>query len=68
MPIIEKLAEVIYGFNADPKKEDLANVAQALVQTHPCLKETGSPSGCVGWKNSLMYKIGNYRAKMCKLG
>ena len=43
-------------------------VAQALVETHPCLKEVGSPSGCVGWKNSLKFKVGNYRAKMCKLG
>uniref|UniRef100_A0A3B4U491 PB1 domain-containing protein n=1 Tax=Seriola dumerili TaxID=41447 RepID=A0A3B4U491_SERDU len=66
--ILEKLAEVIYAFDAYPKKEDLAAVAQALVETHPCLKEAGSPSGCVGWKNSLKFKVGNYRAKMCKLG
>lgn len=66
--ILEKLAEVIYAFDAYPTKEDLAAVAKALVETHPCLKELGSPSGCVGWKNSLKFKVGNYRAKMCKLG
>lgn len=66
--ILEKLAEVIYAFDAYPKKEDLAAVAQALVETYPCLKEAGSPSGCVGWKNSLKFKVGNYRAKMCRLG
>lgn len=65
--ILEKLAEVIYEFDAYPKKEDLAAVAQALVETHPCLKEAGSPSGCDGWKDSLKFKVGNYRAKMCKL-
>lgn len=46
----------------------MAGVAQDLVETHPCLKEVGSPSGCDGWKNSLKFKVGNYRAKMCKLG
>lgn len=66
--ILEKLAEVIYAFDAYPKKEDLATVAQALVDTHPCLKEVWSPTGCAGWKNSLKFKVGNYRAKMCKLG
>lgn len=66
--ILEKLAEVIDAFDAYPKKEDLEAVVQALVETHPCLKEVGSPSGCVGWKNSLKFKVGNYRAKMWKLG
>ncbi|CAL9686158.1 unnamed protein product [Knipowitschia caucasica] len=66
--ILEKLAEVIYAFDAYPTKDDLAAVAQALVETHPCLKEAGSTSGCLGWKNSLKFKVGNYRAKMCKLG
>ncbi|KAI5092864.1 hypothetical protein C0J45_17255, partial [Silurus meridionalis] len=34
----------------------------------PCLKETGSPSGWNGWKNSLKFKMGNYRTKMRQLG
>lgn len=55
--ILEKLAEVIYAFDAYPTKEDLAAVAQALVETHPCPKEAGSPSGCLGWKNSLKFRL-----------
>lgn len=41
--ILEKLAEVIYAFDSYPTKEDLAAVAQALVETHPCLKKQGHP-------------------------
>lgn len=66
--ILEKLADIIYAFDLYPTKEDLAAVEKALVETHPCLKEPGSPSGCVGWRNSLKFKEGNYRAKMCNLG
>lgn len=56
--ILEKLADIIYSFDAYPKKEDLEVVAQALVEAQPCLKEAGSPSGCVGWKNSLKCRLG----------
>ncbi|XP_061770717.1 uncharacterized protein LOC133561440 [Nerophis ophidion] len=66
--ILEKLAEIIYTFDAYPTKEDLAAVAKALIETHLCLQEPGSPSGCGGWRNSLKFKVGNYRAKMCKPG
>lgn len=66
--ILEKLAETMYAFKAYPTKEDFETVAKALVQTHPCLKETGSPSGWNGWKNSLKFKMGNYRTKMRQLG
>ena len=41
--ILEKLAEIIYAFEAYPTKEDLAAVAKALVETYPCLKEPGHP-------------------------
>ncbi|KAL0195136.1 hypothetical protein M9458_008708 [Cirrhinus mrigala] len=66
--ILEKLAETIYGFKAYPTKEEFDAVAEALVQTHPCLKEPASSSGWEGWKNSLKFKMGNYRNKMRKLG
>ncbi|XP_048854844.1 sterile alpha motif domain-containing protein 3-like [Brienomyrus brachyistius] len=66
--ILEKLAETMYAFKAYPTKEDFETVAKALVQTHPCLKETGSHSGWNGWKNSLKFKMGNYRTKMRQLG
>ncbi|KAF1389961.1 hypothetical protein PFLUV_G00053120 [Perca fluviatilis] len=66
--ILEKLAETMYAFKAYPAKEDFEAVAKALVQTHPCLKESGSSSGWNGWKNSLKFKMGNYRTKMRQLG
>lgn len=66
--ILEKLAETIYAYEAYPTKKDLEAVAKALIEMHPCLKESGSPSGCDGWKNSLKFKMGNYRTKMSKLG
>lgn len=53
---------------AYPTKEEFVPVAKALVQTHPCLKETGLPSGWDGWKNGLRFKMGNYRTKMCQCG
>ncbi|XP_049333235.1 uncharacterized protein LOC125801128 [Astyanax mexicanus] len=66
--ILEKLAETMYAFKAYPTKQDFETVAKALVQAHPCLAESGSPSGCDGWKNSLKFKMGNYRTKMRQLG
>ncbi|KAF1387306.1 hypothetical protein PFLUV_G00104040 [Perca fluviatilis] len=66
--ILEKLAETMYAFKAYPAKEDFEAFAKALVQTHPCLKESGSSSGWNGWKNSLKFKMGNYRTKMRQLG
>ncbi|XP_078020836.1 uncharacterized protein LOC144459906 [Epinephelus lanceolatus] len=66
--ILEKLAETIYAFTAYPEKEHFEAVAKALVQTHPCLKESGSSSGWDGWKNSVKFKMGNYRTKMRQLG
>lgn len=65
--ILQTLAETIYTFKAYPQKEDCAAVAKSLVQTHPCLKEKGS-SGWEGWKNSIYFKIGNYRNKLRKMG
>ncbi|ROL45333.1 hypothetical protein DPX16_23761 [Anabarilius grahami] len=66
--ILQKLAETIYSFKAYPTTEDLRAVAKALVNTHPCLQEPGSPSGYCGWTNSLKDKMGNYRSKMRSLG
>ncbi|XP_041650523.1 sterile alpha motif domain-containing protein 3-like [Cheilinus undulatus] len=62
--ILEKLAETLYTYDAYPSKQDFEAVAKALVQTHPCLKEPGSSSGWEGWKNSMKFKMGNYRNKM----
>ncbi|KAL0984765.1 hypothetical protein UPYG_G00146620 [Umbra pygmaea] len=42
--------------------------AEALVAKHPCLKEAGSETGWNGWKNSIKFKMGNYRNKMRRAG
>uniref|UniRef100_A0A3Q1BY18 PB1 domain-containing protein n=1 Tax=Amphiprion ocellaris TaxID=80972 RepID=A0A3Q1BY18_AMPOC len=42
--------------------------AKALVSKHPCLKENGSETGFEGWKNSLHFKMGNYRTKLSRAG
>ncbi|XP_070399908.1 uncharacterized protein [Nothobranchius furzeri] len=66
--ILDKLAETIYAFKAYTDKQDFEAVAKALVQIHPCLKESGSSRGWDGWKNSLKFKMENYRSKMRQLG
>lgn len=66
--ILDRLAEAIYSYKAYPEDEDIDDVAKALVAEHPCLKERGSSSGYQGWKNSLKFKMGNYRNDMRKLG
>lgn len=62
--ILERLAETIYALKAYPTNAEFEAVASALVRAHPCLKEQGSVSGWCGWKNSLKFKMGNYRTKM----
>ncbi|XP_059180231.1 sterile alpha motif domain-containing protein 3-like [Centropristis striata] len=66
--ILEKLASVIFGFKAYPSDKEIAMVAEALVAKHPCLKEAGSTTGWNGWKNSIKFKMGNYRTKMRRAG
>lgn len=66
--ILERLAETIYALKAYPTNAEFEAVASALVRAHPCLKEQGSVSGWSGWKNSLKFKMGNYRSKMRQLG
>ncbi|XP_067364136.1 sterile alpha motif domain-containing protein 3-like [Channa argus] len=66
--ILERLAEEIIKFKAYPTDNDLNDVAEALVKTHPCLREQGSFNGCYGWKISLKYKMANFRTKLRGLG
>lgn len=66
--ILESLAETIYSMKAYPTNAEFEAVASALVRVHPCLKEQGSASGWSGWKNSLKFKMGNYRTKMRQRG
>lgn len=66
--ILQKLAEYIYTFKAYPSDKDFSEVAKALINKHPCLREKGSWTGYYGWKNSLKFKMGNYRTKLRKAG
>lgn len=66
--ILETLAGAMYKFKAYPRDEDFAQVAAALIKTHPCLTEQGFPTGSAGWKNSLKFNMANYRSKLRKSG
>ncbi|MED6285871.1 hypothetical protein CHARACLAT_033608, partial [Characodon lateralis] len=66
--ILERVAETMYALKAYPTNSEIEAVASALGRIHPCLKEQGSASGWSGWKNSLKFKMGNYRTKMRRLG
>ena len=59
--ILERLADKVYSYRSYPSDADLSEVAQALTQTHPCLKEPGSFNHSYGWKQRLKMKIYNYR-------
>uniref|UniRef100_A0A3B4V3G2 PB1 domain-containing protein n=1 Tax=Seriola dumerili TaxID=41447 RepID=A0A3B4V3G2_SERDU len=66
--ILERLAEAMYKYTAYPTEEYCQEVAAALIAKHPCLKEAGSPTGYCGWKNSIKFKMGNFRTKMRRSG
>lgn len=66
--ILERLAETMYKYTAYPTEEHCQEVASALIAKHPCLKEVGSPTGYCGWKNSIKFKMGNFRTKMRRSG
>uniref|UniRef100_A0A3P9H9U1 PB1 domain-containing protein n=1 Tax=Oryzias latipes TaxID=8090 RepID=A0A3P9H9U1_ORYLA len=66
--ILEALAATMHSFKAYPNDKEVSVVAEALVTHHPCLKEPGSKTGWYGWKNSLKFKMGNYRAKLSRAG
>lgn len=66
--ILERLAESMYIYTAYPNAAQFESVAAALISKHPCLQERGSTSRCCGWKNSLKWKMGNYRTKRRRSG
>ncbi|TKS65863.1 hypothetical protein D9C73_028379 [Collichthys lucidus] len=66
--ILEKLAETMYSFKAYPDDDDFSSVAKALISKHPSLTEPGPQPGWYGWKNSLKFKMANYRTKLRKAG
>ncbi|KAJ8349285.1 hypothetical protein SKAU_G00244150 [Synaphobranchus kaupii] len=66
--ILERISGTIYNYKAYPNDTEFSKAAEALVNKHPCLKETGSKTGFDGWKNSLKFKMGNYRSKLRRAG
>uniref|UniRef100_A0A3Q3FGL7 Uncharacterized protein n=1 Tax=Labrus bergylta TaxID=56723 RepID=A0A3Q3FGL7_9LABR len=66
--ILETLASKMHSFKAYPSDKDISVVAEALVTTHPCLKEPGTQTGWYGLKNSLKFKMGNFHTKLSRAG
>ncbi|MEQ2180005.1 hypothetical protein GOODEAATRI_031084 [Goodea atripinnis] len=66
--ILDSLAEAIVQHKVYPTDGEFEEAAEALVSSHPCLREPGSATGYVGWKVSLKYKLANYRRKLKRLG
>ncbi|KAL2084999.1 hypothetical protein ACEWY4_020517 [Coilia grayii] len=66
--ILNGLIEEIVKYKVYLTDTEFSEVAEALVTTHPCLKEPGSKTGFAGWKTSLKYKLGNYRTRLRQLG
>eukprot|EP00064_Thunnus_orientalis_P020496 superscaffoldBa00005660_g20634 len=60
----QSLAEEIIKYTAYPTDGQLEEVAGALVQTHPCLQEKGTGTGCCGWKHYIKIKMMNFRTKL----
>ncbi|KAL2091655.1 hypothetical protein ACEWY4_013918 [Coilia grayii] len=66
--ILEGLLQEIVQYKVYTTDKEMEQVAQSLIHKHPCLTEEASPNGCGGWKNSLKYKLSNYRTNLRKLG
>lgn len=68
MNILTTMAHEIYKYKAYPNDKELSRAAEALVKKHPCLRDPGSKMGYQSWKHSLKFKMGNYRAKLRRVG
>lgn len=66
--MLEKIAEHMYSYTAYPTNQQYESVAKSLISKYPRLRENGSVSGCSGWKNSITYKMSNYRRKRSRSG
>ncbi len=61
--ILDKVASAMYEFNAYPTTKQTEDVAQVLIEKHPCFREPGPTHGWYCWKFSLAFKMGNLRQK-----
>ncbi|KAI7790587.1 hypothetical protein IRJ41_011391 [Triplophysa rosa] len=66
--VLNALAQEMVKYTKYPKDYQCEEVAAALTRAHPCLGQLGSKTGFWGWKQSLKYKMQNYRTKLCRLG
>uniref|UniRef100_A0A3Q0SPX3 PB1 domain-containing protein n=1 Tax=Amphilophus citrinellus TaxID=61819 RepID=A0A3Q0SPX3_AMPCI len=66
--ILDTLADRMSKISAYPERPHYENVAKALVEKHPCLREPGSEKGWYSWFHSLKFKLGNYRQKLGAAG
>nr|XP_023662616.1 uncharacterized protein LOC111841242 [Paramormyrops kingsleyae] len=66
--ILDGLAQEMMKYTKYPKDYQCEEVAAALTRAHPCLGQLGSETGFGGWKQSLKYKMQNYRTKLGRLG
>uniref|UniRef100_UPI003AAA4CD3 uncharacterized protein n=1 Tax=Centroberyx gerrardi TaxID=166262 RepID=UPI003AAA4CD3 len=66
--ILEGLPEEIIKYTAYPRDDQFEEVAEALVQTHPCLCEKGTRTGYCGWKHYIKIKMMNFRTKLSRAG
>lgn len=66
--ILDRIAQAVFEVKAYPDQDEIESVASALIESHPCLREPSSEKGCDGWKMSIKYKLGNYRAKLRQAG
>lgn len=62
-------ADLFENYSAYPSTSDLETVAKAFIDHYPNMKDTGTGGKCYdSWTNSLVFKMGNYRAEMRKRG
>lgn len=61
--ILDRVGSAIYEYNAYPTSKQNEDVAKALVEKYPCLREPASSHGWHCWKFSLTFKMGNLSQK-----
>ncbi|XP_076869961.1 uncharacterized protein LOC143521224 isoform X1 [Brachyhypopomus gauderio] len=66
--ILEGMAEEIFRYTAYATDHQLEEAAEALVKTHPCLRERGTRTGHEGWKHYLKITMANFRTKLSRIG
>ena len=66
--ILERTADEIYKYKSYTTKQDRLEVAEALIDKHPCLQQTGLSKGAHAWEKRLTTKLGNQRTYLKGLG